>query len=463
MKTPIKIKNRVALLAFYAAFAFTANAQLIVISPTTTFPVVLSQINSNFSWLAANGGTNGSYLLKSFGAGNDLTITNSFTLISSNTIYTLQSISVSSTNPLLDGTFYFNAITGVFTNTNGISLALLLGGTNADLADLDASNFLARASITNDLLTQLAVQLLTRNLKAAGLWTNLYAVYPFIGGTTNSDAQNLLGTNYTIAWRGYLTNAAAHSVSGIDNSAGGPDAAGDTGFSPAVGWSTNSASFGVWVQSLTGSGGAFMASCDSQVGWQTSFPYSWYNSFFNAVAAGASHTSVGCVLYVAYTNSFCGLFVSVSKTSAYNTVGLIGTNVFYSYDTTCAALSTSNILIAGTWHDVSSFNAFQGGLGFAFIGPGLTTNQLAALSTIVSGFNSWRTNACNPTNHISLSGLPSFVLVNGLSITNTLPGTNVIISTNFSLTFFTNYYSGGYLILPSCGNEIGRASCRERV
>jgi hypothetical protein len=180
MKTLIKIKNRVARLALYAALAFSlqpsAFSQIITLTNTTPFPTVLSQMNYNFAWIAANAGiyppgitnliltnsgtisitggtlilnTNGfggggsggaggawtnNYLIKSFGAGNDLTISNSFTLVNTNiTGYTLQSITVSggggtgsTTN--MNGAYTYDSDLGALTNFLGYVYIIFGGG-----------------------------------------------------------------------------------------------------------------------------------------------------------------------------------------------------------------------------------------------------------------------------------------------------------------------------------------------
>src|SRR5262245_17921277 len=55
--------------------------------------------------------------------------------------------------------------------------------------DRDARDFIQRAHLANP--TQvIAVVTLVKDLKSAGIWPKLAAFYPFVGGTSNSCAQN---------------------------------------------------------------------------------------------------------------------------------------------------------------------------------------------------------------------------------------------------------------------------------
>jgi hypothetical protein len=87
--------------------------------------------------------------------------------------------------------------------------------------DSDAAAFFTRAGIT-DTTQKGAVNALVLSAKADGWWTNCDALYPFVGGTSNTHNLNLKGNYDNITWQGYLTNAAAHTANGVtsDGSAG---------------------------------------------------------------------------------------------------------------------------------------------------------------------------------------------------------------------------------------------------
>ena len=94
-------------------------------------------------------------------------------------------------------------------------------------SDPDYVNFIQRAGIT-DSGQQTAVANLVAAAKSHGWWTNCDAIYPFVGGTSNSCAQNLLSSSYTITFSG--------NVRFTDGIVGdGATGYGDTGFNPATG------------------------------------------------------------------------------------------------------------------------------------------------------------------------------------------------------------------------------------
>lgn len=93
-------------------------------------------------------------------------------------------------------------------------MALLIGPRKALLAgpayDPDATSFFSRASIT-DTTQKNAVNRLAVDLKAGGIWTKLYAFYPFVGGNATAHGQNLVSSLYSITWNGTVT----HNANGI--------------------------------------------------------------------------------------------------------------------------------------------------------------------------------------------------------------------------------------------------------
>ena len=95
--------------------------------------------------------------------------------------------------------------------------------------DPDASSFCARAGVT-DLTQQTAISKLVKDLKAAGLWSKWYFLYPFVGGTAGSTAVNLVSTNYTISWT--ASPAPLFSALGVTGVTNAPGAYGDTHFNP---------------------------------------------------------------------------------------------------------------------------------------------------------------------------------------------------------------------------------------
>jgi hypothetical protein len=97
-------------------------------------------------------------------------------------------------------------------------------------SDADYISFIQRAGIT-DSGQKAAVAALVSAAKLHGWWTNCDAIYPFVGGTANSCAQNLLSSSYPITFGGnvwYTNGIVGDGLTGY----------GDTGFNPASGAST---------------------------------------------------------------------------------------------------------------------------------------------------------------------------------------------------------------------------------
>jgi hypothetical protein len=91
--------------------------------PTNGVSIVIGStlfLNTNY--------TSGSFLLKSFGAGNDLTITNSFTLVNTNvTGYTLHSVTMTgiTIDTNANGTYVYDSDIGSLTNQGGYLLGTI--------------------------------------------------------------------------------------------------------------------------------------------------------------------------------------------------------------------------------------------------------------------------------------------------------------------------------------------------
>jgi hypothetical protein len=121
--------------------------------------------------------------------------------------------------------------------------------------DTNALAFFTRAGITN-LHEKTRINNLVTDLKAANLWTNFYALYPFVGSASNSCAQNLVSTNFSITWNG----AVAFSRSGVTGD--GVSANGDTGFiESTTGANTNNLHIYAYaVDVLAGASGTYIGS-----------------------------------------------------------------------------------------------------------------------------------------------------------------------------------------------------------
>jgi len=121
----------------------------------------------------------------------------------------------------------------------------------ASLADVDeiVDSFVARSGITD--ATQIAaVTALVTSARVHGWWDLCDIIYPFVGGTAGTHAQNLKSSSFTITWAGTVT----HDANGITGN--GTTGFGDTAYIPSSSgqWGLNSAHFGFYRRTTGTSG-----------------------------------------------------------------------------------------------------------------------------------------------------------------------------------------------------------------
>jgi len=113
--------------------------------------------------------------------------------------------------------------------------------------DNDAYNFLNATNLLENSLISNTIDTLVSNLKENNIWNKLYAMYPLVGGTSNTCQYNLINTSsYQLAFSGsWNFNNNGISGSGTNNYAA-------TGFRPLTASFDNfnkNNSFGVYVES----------------------------------------------------------------------------------------------------------------------------------------------------------------------------------------------------------------------
>lgn len=126
--------------------------------------------------------------------------------------------------------------------------------------DENVQNFVNATGITNDsIITPLNT--FVNTLKSDGIWTKLYALYPFVGTTEETNKYNLINTgSYLLGFNGSWT----YNDNGV--SANGTNTYANTSFNPSSSISdyiTNS-SLSVYVRTNTTSSGYDMG-CESNI------------------------------------------------------------------------------------------------------------------------------------------------------------------------------------------------------
>ena len=119
--------------------------------------------------------------------------------------------------------------------------------------DADAQAFIDAASIT-DSTQQTAVDTLVADLKTAGIWTKMKAIYPIVGGTASSHKLNLKDPrDLNAAFRLTFTSGFTHSADGMVGN--GTSATANTYLNPANDLSSvDSNSLSVYLNTGTSAG-----------------------------------------------------------------------------------------------------------------------------------------------------------------------------------------------------------------
>ncbi|MDB6024006.1 MAG: hypothetical protein JWM68_229 [Verrucomicrobiales bacterium] len=277
------------------------------------------------------------------------------------------------------------ALTNYSFRTNSATNRALSNVGFANYLDTNVVAFASRAGLTNsgDFKAVIALNSLVRQLKAANLWTNFYALYPFCGSTSNSMAENLVATNYAITWRGTNTFNAygVHS----DGSSG----YGDSGFNPStVGVLTNSFHLYSWVSGTNQEAYAAAAVISATT---TNLP-----SQVRTTRLARDHDL--STFLVSSTNGDTG-YLSDYGYFGGNLIGAIsGTNTFFAYDGLYKSNSipapvffpnTNLFILADTTPNTGVARTFlpsAESVRAASIGRGMTTNQMATYFAIMNRY-----------------------------------------------------------------------------
>lgn len=114
------------------------------------------------------------------------------------------------------------------------------------VTDADAQAFIGAAGITNP-IQQLAITNLVIDLKDAGLWTKLIALYPFVGGTATTHKYNLKDPQDTDgAFRLTFSGTVTQNSNGVTGN--GTDGRYNTFINPSVNMSQNDVSGFVYAR-----------------------------------------------------------------------------------------------------------------------------------------------------------------------------------------------------------------------
>jgi hypothetical protein len=258
-----------------------------------------------------------------------------------------------------------------------------VGNTLVDLSltpivlDTDAAAFIAAAGITN--ITQIfAVNQLVVSLKAANLWTLMYAIYPMVGGTSNSCKYNLKNpVDSDAAYRlnfqgGWTFSSAGAKPDGV----GGTYA--DTFLTPSVTLSTSNGhiSYNSFTDSLVEYACEFGAIGGANT--ETLIQVRYGSRFYPDWGTGGNITDLLTTDAFYITNV-------VASPKAYEG-WKDGTRLVNDTASTSTGIANRSLYLAALNSGVTNDRNSLRGCSFASIGNSLPSGGPAQLSTIVATF-----------------------------------------------------------------------------
>ena len=244
------------------------------------------------------------------------------------------------------------------------------------VSDTDAQAFLNAASITNTTQAN-AINTLVTDLKTAGVWTKMKAIYPFVGGTAESHKWNLKDPrDLNAAFRIQFYGGWTHSSTGILPN--GSNAYADTKLIPSQQYSTNSSvSFGLYSRNdkledsteLSAYSGSTQ-NMGMEPRWSDGkfYGYAWQDGIgITSVTPNSGSLGLLSVTRQSY---------NILKTFRNNIlIGNQAANVTGSFPTNSVRLSMGG---------VAGYSSRE--KAFAYIGDGISDNEISLLSTAVQRF-----------------------------------------------------------------------------
>jgi hypothetical protein len=233
-------------------------------------------------------------------------------------------------------------------------------GTTA--VDPDAQAFITATAIT-DSTQQSAINTLVVDLKGYSLWTPIKALYPFVGGTSSTHKFNLkdprdLDAAFRLVFNGALPN--------------GTNGYADTKLVAQGTLGLNSTSYGVYSRTNVDRNAPSIGNVTGAAAFECSL---WLRSSNTAFLRVNNSTNAS----QASTDSR-GLFIANRANSTQINLQIRGTQ--YTYSNNSNSLSTDVFQLGGV--NPNFFDTKQ--LAFAFIGDGLTAQNMTDLNTAVIAF-----------------------------------------------------------------------------
>ena len=250
--------------------------------------------------------------------------------------------------------------------------------------DSDASAFITAAGLT-DPTQKSAINTLVKDMKAAGLWTKMKAVYPMVGGTATSMKFNLkdprdLDAAFRLTWSGGWTYSATGATPN------GTNAYADTKLVPSAALTLNSTHLSFYSRTNQAAGNIYEFGVSPD---PSDLPLMLLSlKFFvgDAIRSSQYDYDVTNIYTSANANStgyYSGTRTSANSHKVYKNGALLGTNTV----TSAQALPGTQPLYMSAGNFQGTANRFSSKqVAFATIGNGLTDQENQLLNQITEKY-----------------------------------------------------------------------------
>ena len=235
--------------------------------------------------------------------------------------------------------------------------------------DQAAINFINATGITDNTIKQ-SINTLVVDLKANNLWNKLYVLYPFVGGTQDTNKYNLVNTgSYTISFNGPWT----YNNNGITGN--GTSTYADTGYSGSVStWYTSGSLFN--YSRTTGRSGYDMGVNDSAAG-------EYY--LINRLTNDLTYLNLAVTPSTVASTDGSGLFMGNSRTST-QTVYRNGSQIINVSKTTGQNPTIPFYLGANNFQNISAGDNTNRNYALGGFGQSFNGTEASTFYTIVQNF-----------------------------------------------------------------------------
>ena len=243
-----------------------------------------------------------------------------------------------------------------------------------DVPDSSATAFLTATGITDPTIKS-AIDTLCKDLKSAGIFDKMNAIYPFVGGTATTHKFNLVNpVNTDAGFRLSFLGGWTHSANGVLPN--GTNGYADTHLTPSTTLSLNNTSLSLYSRTNKSE-----ASIDIGCQGGGNATYAHWN-YATSTAFRGINSAPTTRAVIANTSGLLTASRIVSNNEAYYSNGAIATN----YSAVSTALTAQKIIIGARNNGGSADSFASKQYAFACIGQALSATEASNLYTAVQKF-----------------------------------------------------------------------------